>query len=306
MIKLLQNITGQKLLLPFYHELAEKEPPHLKGLYHVRTPQQFEHELDFYLKHYKPITLNKLVEHIYNDVPVEEPSFIVSFDDGLRGVYDYALPILKRKGLEAMLFVNPPFIDNKDMMFRLKVSLLANELKKPNNKEHKYVSKYLFHLKQEHGEHINELAKQLDYHFEEYLKTHQPYLSLEQLKELEKNGFHIGGHTNTHPELRYLPLDEQVSETLNSMDWVKQNLNPQHQIFSFPFTDFGISEEFYKRTEKQIDIYFGGAGLKTESNPKHLQRIPIENFNDAKDMIYYQYIYWLLKMPLGKNHIKRN
>ncbi len=305
MLNLLQNITGQKLLLPFYHEVAEKKLPHLNGLYNVRSPEQFEKELDLYLKYNKPITLDKLVQHLFNGVPIEQPSFLLSFDDGLRGVHDYALPILQRKGLEAMLFVNPAFVGNQDMMFRLKAALIANELKKPKNKELKYVAKYVFDIKYEHFEHLNELAQELDFDFRDYLQTHKPYLNLEELKQLQNKGFHIGGHTLTHPELRYLPLQEQISEALGSMNWVKQNLNPKHQIFSFPFTDYGIGKAFYEGTEKQIDLYFGGAGLKNESNPKHLQRIPIENFKNTKSMIYYQYIYWLLKMPFGKNNITR-
>jgi len=291
--------------LPFYHEVSDKQLPHLSGLYHVRTPQQFETEVDFHLKHYTPITLDSLVDHIYNSIPINKPTFLLSFDDGLHGVHEFVMPILQRKGLEAMLFVNPAFINNKDMMFRLKAALIAHELKKQKNKGMKYVAKYLFHLKHEHTEHLNELAKELEFDFSDYLKTHQPYLNLNELKELKTNGFHIGGHTDTHPELRYLPLDDQISETLKSMDWVKQNLNPKHHLFSFPFTDYGIGTEFYKGTEKHIDLYFGGAGLKIESNPKHLQRIPVENFSNAKWMIYYQYIYWLLKMPFGKNNIKR-
>ncbi len=271
----------------------------------MRSPKQFEKEVDFYLKHFNPITLDKLVDYIYNGVPIHKPSFLLSFDDGLRGIHDYVLPILQRKGLEAMLFVNPAFIGNQDMMFRLKAALIANELKKPKNKELKYVAKYVYDIKYEHAEHLNELAVQLNIDFKNYLDRHKPYLDLDQLKQLQSNGFHIGGHTHTHPELRHLPLVEQVSETLSSMNWVKQNLNPKHQIFSFPFTDYGIEKEFYTRTEKQIDLYFGGAGLKTESNPKHLQRIPIENLKDAKTMTYFQYIYWLLKMPFGKNNITR-
>lgn len=285
--------------------VAEKKLPHLEGLYSVRSPKQFEKEVDFYLKHFNPITLDKLVDHIYNGVPIHEPSFLLSFDDGLRGIHDYVLPILQRKGLEAMLFVNPAFIGNQDMMFRLKAALIASELKKPKNNELKYVAKYVYDIKYEHAEHLNELAVQLSIDFKNYLDTYKPYLNLEELKQLQSNGFHIGGHTQTHPDLRYLPMDEQVSETLNSMNWVKQNLNPKHQIFSFPFTDYGIGKELYTRTEKQIDLYFGGAGLKTESNPKHLQRIPIENLKDAKTMTYFQYIYWLFKMPFGKNNITR-
>lgn len=306
MLKPLQNITKQKLILPFYHEVAEGDKPYLQGLYHVRTPKQFEKEVDQYLKYYHPITLTQLVNHLHAEVPIEKPSFLLSFDDGLRGVYDHALPILQRKGLEAMMFVNPNFVGNQDMMYRLKVALLAHEVKKPSNQAFKYISKYVYTLKYEHAEHINEMAQEVGLDFKTYLQREQPYLHLEQLIDMQQRGFQIGGHTMSHPELRFLDADTQIKETIDSINWLQLHLKPQYSIFSFPFTDYGLGQSFYEATQKQIDIYFGGAGLKTESNVRHLQRIPIENFKaSAQWMLYYQYIYWLLKSPLGKNHITR-
>ena len=36
----------------------------------------------------------------------------LSFDDGFRGVHDHALPVLKARGLDAIAFLNPPYLGN--------------------------------------------------------------------------------------------------------------------------------------------------------------------------------------------------
>ena len=49
-------------------------------------------------------------------------------DDGLRENYDIIAPILKEKGVPATFFINSATLDNTDMLYRHKASLLVNHV----------------------------------------------------------------------------------------------------------------------------------------------------------------------------------
>jgi hypothetical protein len=96
--------------------------------YGSKTPKQFENDLDHLLKHLKPISLDTLYDCVVNKKAIPENSFIVTFDDGLRQVYENAMPILLRKGVPAIFFINTSVIDNQDLLFRYKSSLIVEQV----------------------------------------------------------------------------------------------------------------------------------------------------------------------------------
>ncbi|MBK6993412.1 MAG: polysaccharide deacetylase family protein [Lewinellaceae bacterium] len=105
--------------------MSDESPPHVRHLYPVRTERQFREDLDFLLKHFQPIDLQTLWEHVFEKRAFDRPVFHLTFDDGLRECYDVVLPILLEKGISATFFLNPDFIDNQGLMYRYKASLLS-------------------------------------------------------------------------------------------------------------------------------------------------------------------------------------
>ncbi|RXM60445.1 polysaccharide deacetylase family protein, partial [Chryseobacterium sp. CH1] len=84
---------------------------------HIATNFQFvdwQEFKDYWSGHFKP----------------KKKIALLTFDDGFREFYDVVAPILERKGIYACNFVNPAFIDNEEMMFRCKSSLLADAVDK--------------------------------------------------------------------------------------------------------------------------------------------------------------------------------
>ena len=53
---------------------------------------------------------------------------LLTFDDGLVECYDVILPILEKHSIPAVFFVNTAFIDNKDLFYRYKASLLVENI----------------------------------------------------------------------------------------------------------------------------------------------------------------------------------
>lgn len=327
-LKTLISLSGQKLILPFYHTISDDYIPHIHHLYKVRNTKLFRQDLDFFLKNYKPVSLEDLYKSLQNGTKLKTRHFFLSFDDGLSEVYNVIAPILKEKGIPATVFINPDFVDNKDLFFRYKASILIDHLQKKKelkpevfnklseiwpgiNNSQNNLQKIILNVDYANKETLNSAAEVLDLDFNDYLYKQKPYLSTDQLKELQKNGFSIGAHSMDHPMYNSIPLKEQLRQTEKSIAYVKNNFNTEVDSFAFPFTDFGVKSDFFNIIfnpgNKIADITFGTAGIKYEQDfPFHLQRIPIENSqHTAREIIATEYLYYLLKEPLRKNIIKR-
>ncbi len=315
---LLRKLAGQRLILPFYHVVSDMSLPHIKHLYPYKSPQAFEKDLDFLCKNYTPVSLEQVINH---QLP-SEPSFLLSFDDGLSECYHIIAPILKARNIPAVFFLNSAFIDNKALMFRYKASLIIEACSKSpdksklidhlllqHNKKEGNSTESLLQLGWKDNELLDIMAQQIGIDFSLFLNKNKPYLTSNQVKELLKDGFSIGSHSTDHPHFFQLPLTEQISQALESQNFINKNFAPNHKVFAFPFTDFGVSTTFFNTiyANHQVDISFGGAGVKKDAIKKNLQRIPIENPQNksAEDIIKAQYLYYILKRFINKNTIKR-
>ncbi|MCF8371740.1 MAG: polysaccharide deacetylase family protein [Bacteroidales bacterium] len=316
------KISGQKLIMPFYHSVSDVYLPHISNLYRPKTSAEFEKDLDFILKHYEPAGLDFI-----KDLDSQKPDrhcFFLSFDDGLKEVHSIIAPILKRKGIPATVFVNSAFVDNKALFFRYKASLLVDAFQKQklSDAEKIQVANILdipessdvairggiLNLKFHQQKKIDALARILEVDFEDYLKNVQPYLSSAEIKELQNEGHTIGAHSIDHPEFRYLPLEEQIRQASVSIQFVKDNFNSKILSFSFPFTDFGVGKNFFQELEKLkiCDLTFGCAGMKLDYQQGHFQRIAMEDYEGTADeAMKSEYLYFILKSFLGKNTIRR-
>ena len=133
-ISTLRNWTGGNLIMPFYHAVqGEQALPHITRLYTPRSIATFKEDLEFFLKHFEPISLTELIKHVRKGEEPDKPSFFLSFDDGLREVHDLVMPLLLEKGVPATIFLNSDFVDNKELFYRYKLSLLQELLNTKKN-----------------------------------------------------------------------------------------------------------------------------------------------------------------------------
>lgn len=323
-LRLLIYLTGQKLILPSYHLVSDEDVPHIKHLYPVRDTITFKKDIEYLLKYYEPLSLNDIKEIITGDKILTKPSFYLTFDDGLKQISELVTPILNQYGLTATFFLNSAFIDNRDLMFRYKASLIidslinqkhsratiqkAYELVNANEITIQSISASIKNVKYNHAYLLDQIAGILQIDFNEFLKNYKPYLEREQLNKLIAEGFTIGAHSIDHPEYRYISKEEQIRQTQESIQRVNEYFKPAIKTFAFPFNDTSVSKSFFETifNKKIIDLSFGGAGLKKDSFKNHLQRIPMERTTySAEKVLKGEYLYYLLKAPLGKNYIRR-
>lgn len=285
------------VLLPFYHLVSDEELP-WRSNYNYPGTARFEAELDFLLLHFKPLALADLLSG--EDL---SGGFHLSFDDGLKQCSEVIAPILKRKGIPASFFINPSFIDNRDLFHRYKASEISEMLKKKN---------IHIHLQRTYADlqSLDDLAEEIGLDWADWLHNNQPYMSLEQVRNLQNDGFSIGSHSMDHPEFELLDAETQLEEIKESMDWLGEQLNPSIRSFAFPFTDFGVPDSVFEtcHREKIFDISFGTAGLKQEHFPFHFQRVPMEERLDMPVHLRLKqaYLGYKLKRILGRQYTRRS
>ncbi len=246
----LRSKNDMRIINVFYHTVSDTPLPHIEPLYHPKNIKQFHKDLDFLLKHYKPVSSGDLLRHVKGEKIIEKPSFHLSFDDGLREVYDVALPILQSYGVPATIFVNSAFVDNKELFFRHREALAISRGVVTGGNEH-----------------ID------DKEVSEFLRTAGPYLTTEQLHAMQAKGFTIGAHSVSHPYYQKISLDEAVQQTLDSCNYVKEIFGEKNIFFSFPFSEerfvsskAGLNQAFFNRIVGKVDLTFGISGIMQREN----------------------------------------
>lgn len=289
------------IFIPFYHALGDSEDlPHIQHLYSTRNRATFIEDIDFISKHFQAVSLEDLIAYSLGEKRFKKPVFHLCFDDGLRQVYEIALPILEQKGIPCSIFFNTDFIDNKNLFFRYEISLLIDILK---NKKTKNNIDKIRSIKEAEDPFLMALKKELFFDSNTFLTSYEPYMTSAQIQDTLDRGFSIGGHGMGHPYFHLLNLEEQKREALGSVAYLKESFNINYQAFAFPFTDFGVSSMFFNDvfSREELDITFGTAGIQ-KSITKHFQRVPMEETNyDARSIIRGQYLYYWVKTFIKNN-----
>lgn len=305
--------------IPAYRAVSDENLPHLKHMMEYKSIQQFRQDLDYLLQHFEFVNWQEFKEFQHGKLRRRKIA-LLTFDDGLREFHDVIVPILEEKGVYALNFVNPAFVDNRDMMFRCKASLITDsilqseaaaktvaealDLKNPPRKT--LVKKISLINYLDRGT-LDTLAEKIGISFADYLKKQQPYMSLQELKKLTAKGFGIASHSWDHPLYYELGAEEQLENTCRSLDYMTEN-GFTDDCFAFPFTDFGIKQDFFHQLFGSRNLFcsFGSAGIKYDDFGKNFQRIPMETGESAEEIMKDQISYFKLKRLFYKNKIRRN
>jgi len=308
------------VFMPFYHGVAELPASFQQPLYRVPTPQQFEQELDKLLRHFHPLSL---AEYMKNQRVVKvgnKPIMILSFDDGLQSIYAHVAPMLLRKGVPAVFFVNSAFVDNKSLFYRYKAAIVYDQCQKLSPQSAVYnqlrtllgtsqsITWELLSKLDHSGEDVlDEVLQVLSFDIPEFLANEKPYMSLRQLKDLEAKGFLIGSHGFMHFMYNKLCPSERLADFTSGMDFIKSNFHPPILSFSFPFTDAGLTYAEVEQLKRahEADVFMGCAGFKKEKYPWHLQRVPMDDFRHVPGHLWKMYAEYRVKQLMGRHMVKR-
>src|SRR5688500_155126 len=103
----LRQRGGYRPLVLGYHRVVEDFDAAAQGEMSSMLigTAMFERHLDLIGRRFRFVGLDEVGESVRNGVLFDQPVAAVTFDDGYLDVYDNAVPILKRKGIPAAVFV---------------------------------------------------------------------------------------------------------------------------------------------------------------------------------------------------------
>lgn len=314
---LIKRIGSCKLIILYYHAVNDEDVPHISHLYKHKRTRQFLDDLEFLLEHYSPIELSNVIlwERGKNILPPE--CFLLTFDDGLREIYDVIAPILLNKGIPATFFISSAFLDNRELCYQHKASLLVEricggispgiegEIKGILMKmglSFSQLSEGILKVDYRRRKALDRIAEILLVDIQGYLNEKKPYLTSCQVEKLIDRGFAIGAHSIDHPYYSALSLAEQLEQTIVSVKQIREKFALDYGAFAFPHNDTGVSQEFFEKVQDSglIDITFGTGGMLDGGFWSHRQRINLEKpLLPASEIIAWQYARKLYKQLGG-------
>jgi peptidoglycan/xylan/chitin deacetylase (PgdA/CDA1 family) len=319
--RLLRNLARVNPLIINYHVVADEELPHISELYAFRSVSRFIADMDFLGRHFHPIGLESFLDHIHNNNPLPDNSLLLTFDDGLRQIYDVVAPVLESKNLTATFFLTSDFIDNQVLGYDHKKSLLIRHLTQPGNQHliHKistlpglhqnripdlrraimgitYPDRFL----------VDNIASELNYNFDDFLHKNNPYVTTEQVRDMIARGFTFGSHSLDHPRFSELTLEEQVDQAISSTNYITGRFSLPYKVFAFPYSDRNVSLDFFARISSEIEASFGTHGLLSDQAGNNYQRISVERFkNPPGEVIKFHFIRKIIYSSIGRDTILR-
>lgn len=305
--------------LPVYHCVSDKILPHVKHIIQYKNTKQFEEDLDCLSKHFQWVSWSEFKDFIKGNFKPKKKIALLTFDDGFREFYDTVVPILERKGIYACNFINPAFIDNHELMFRCKASLIIDAVENGQmidpeiykmlaieNPSKGALKQQILKINYHKKDILNTIAEKFEIDCNAYLKEYSPYMTTDQLKTLTQRGYGISSHSWDHPKYGELSLKEQVESTDRTFSYLKEN-GFLYESFAFPFTDFGVKKEFFDQLFRNEEIFccFGSAGVKLDSVERLFHRIPMEMGESGERILKKEMAYFRLKKLINKNKIVR-
>ena len=252
----------------FYHTISDEDLGFAKHLYPIKSVKEFEEDLDFLLANFEILKW----EQLKNWQTIQKPTFLLTFDDGLRQVGEIIAPILLKRGIPAIFFVNKSFALHEAVFYKNKVSWLKSQI------EDRTVWQKLTECNFHESGKINHLADQhgIDLNM---LRPKDLYLSKNEIKSLSDKGFMIGAHSVNHPHFKDIDEVAQLRQINESVQWVVENFNSSMPTFAFPFEDYFLKKSFFEKVYKlpfSPQITFGTSDGKEDVILNSIQRIDAE------------------------------
>ncbi|GAF03228.1 outer membrane N-deacetylase [Saccharicrinis fermentans DSM 9555 = JCM 21142] len=320
--RMLQQLTHRDLLVINYHSIKDIDPDPIINRNTYRTVEEFENDIVFLKENYQFVNIRDVLANNWASKYSGKKCVLITFDDGLRVVYDVFRPILLKHGVSATVFLNPCFVDNAALHYQRKKNLILHRVSNVEIEAKRARWKNIFSeqgiycegfhesvqaIDYSHSSILNDLARLFDVDFQQYLMDHPIYLSSGQIREMIKEGFGFGGHSMDHPKYDELHFDDQLSQTLDSIEWVCAKFDLDYRVFAFPLRDHLISVDLFEKIKEDCELSFGVRGIGDDIIDNHIQRMDVESkAMDIETVIKFEFVKYLLRCVIGKNKYKRN
>ncbi len=249
----LRSFSPGVLTVLNYHRIADISDPGFDTFKPnvSATPETFALQMDYLKSNYNVITCRELSAWVKDGVDLPPHPAVVTFDDGYRDNLSNAYPILRDRGLTAMIFLSSGYMGGSapfywDLAAYAFYHSRKNSIQMPYGEwvtwfddtsldmvVNKWVGAVKYCKESERQRHMERLLAELD-----VAVPHDAfdglYLDWDQVRELKEGGIEFGAHTVSHPILASLPLDLVEKELVESKSRIQSEIESPVDCFAYP------------------------------------------------------------------------
>jgi peptidoglycan/xylan/chitin deacetylase (PgdA/CDA1 family) len=256
---------NKNLLILMYHRVLPKGDPCLKseepGMY--VTPETLGMHLNELAKFATFIRIEDWLKLSENKQLENILYCAITFDDGWADNYEFALPLLKKHQVPATIFLATNYIDSNTTFWPERLYGLLNQLKGDDKPKllsdlkaffeslevslnltdlqsggADYVASLINQAKALTDDEINLKLDQIDAKLSVSKNSRPAMLNWQQVAEMKKNGFEIGGHTRSHLRLNTKATTERIEqEVAGCAEDIKNAIGEAPSLFCYPNGD---------------------------------------------------------------------
>lgn len=288
-----------------YHRVLEKWESTLDysqpGM--VVTVPTFERQLAFLRRHFEIVSLGTLLGEGAGRPPARRPRCVITFDDGWRDNYEFALPILRRHALPAVIFLTTDFIGTERAFWHTElIYLLLHGVPSRFLRDGGPLAAYPPAVREclrrcagrvaraDDADTLIETVKAAS--DEDAIQAlidaltraaglRRPlfpgrrfFLDWEQVQEMAVSGFEIGSHGCSHRIMTRLASSAASEELVRSKAEIERRLGRVVEHFAFPNEDANETLTGLAARAGYRTACVGGAGAgKTRSGIRALRRV---------------------------------
>jgi peptidoglycan/xylan/chitin deacetylase (PgdA/CDA1 family) len=251
--RLLERLPKQRLLVVLnYHRIGKAlETPYDSGTFSC-TAAEFEWQIEYLSRHYKTAALGEFLELAEGNLALNEPTFLITFDDGYIDNYRIALPILRRHSVQAVFFLPTSFVGTGQLpcwdviayivkrSSKTRISLAYPE-PRTFDLVQEGVNRCIMHIlalytqpsMQNHDRFVDELERICD-SSRPLGDAERCFLSWDEAREMQEAGMAFGSHTHRHEILTKLSKEDQTEELCVSRDILHHELGRKVDTLAYP------------------------------------------------------------------------
>jgi peptidoglycan/xylan/chitin deacetylase (PgdA/CDA1 family) len=270
-----------------YHYIRETFDHKYPSIFGV-TPSQFENQIRLLKQSGNFIKISDFLDHTEEVLSSKDNHYLITFDDGLKEQYEYAIPIMASEEVDGLFFINTINHEQKKVSTVHKIHLLRSVVH-PKEMMLKILENYPFDYQQEEKESAyktyrfdtkesaeikyflnflmsyeekEKLIKELFVvYFDEKVVTEQLYMSEQQIKELAKKRY-IGNHTHSHKPLGLFDQAMVEYELAHSKQFLEQMTGNRISAVSYPYGNAIASSELVQKKTKETGHKIGFTAMK--------------------------------------------
>jgi peptidoglycan/xylan/chitin deacetylase (PgdA/CDA1 family) len=293
-VSLLERIESQRpnlLRILTYHRVDEPDArPNLSPALNSAAPHDFDQQMRYLSENYHVVSMPELVDAYHSRTHLPPRSVMVTVDDAYTDFAEHIWPTMKRYRLPITLFVPTGFPDHPERTFwwdRLQQAVrntrqtqlvtpmgqLALTTPGECSRAFKQLRGYVKTLP--HSEAmawVDQVATELGTPQGEH-----HVMSWHKLRQLAAEGVTLGAHTQTHPMMNRISLEEMRTEAVGSRRDLEREIGPVLPIFAYPSGGFNDAVVRVLKDEGFVFAFTTVRGLNDmqTADPLRLRRINV-------------------------------